>query len=153
MKIKIQKSEFEQKLRESEPDMPPHKQDEKTIPVVEEKIDFDKRTVEKGKVHISKQVHEEEVTVDVPFAYEEVDVQHIPRNIPLESPPEVRYDGDKMIIPVVREEVVVQKRLILVEELHITKKKIEEKRPQHVRLLKEEVKVTRTRGKNSNPKA
>ncbi|MFD2512402.1 YsnF/AvaK domain-containing protein [Pontibacter locisalis] len=143
-KDKVQDTEFEEKLRQSTSAEQISDNQEKVIPVVEEKLHVDVEKVETGRVHVSKQVHEEEVTVDVPFVHDEVDVKRVAKNISVDKAPEVRYDGDTMIIPVLKEEVVVQKRLVLVEELHITKKRIEEHRPQQVTLKKEEVKIKRS---------
>ncbi|MEJ8803781.1 YsnF/AvaK domain-containing protein [Pontibacter sp. H249] len=117
---------------------------EKTIPVIEERLNVSVQDVEKAKVRVSKQVHEEEVTVDVPFVHEEIDVQRIAKNISIEAIPDVRYEGETMIVPVIKEEIVVQKKLVLVEEIHITKRKVEEHNPQQVRLKKEEIKIDRT---------
>jgi uncharacterized protein (TIGR02271 family) len=55
-----------------------------------------------------------------------------------------------MIIPVLREEVVVEKRILLVEELRITKRQIQTNTPQQVTLRKEEVIVDRTSNDNIN---
>ena len=143
-KDKVQQSEFEQKLQQSITENQDHTEQENTIPVIEEKVNIDVQTVETGKVRVSKQVHEEDVTVDVPFVYEDVDVQRVAKNLSVEKPPEVRYEGDTMIIPVIKEEVVIQKRLVLVEELHITKRRVEEHHPQQVTLKKEEIKIDRT---------
>lgn len=144
-KNKIQHSEFEEKLRQSqEASLEEAQQQNEVIPVIEEKINVDVKNVETGKVRISKQVHEEEVTVDVPFIHDEVDVKHVAKNISVEKAPEVRHEGDTMIIPVLKEEVIVQKRLVLVEELHITKRKVEEHHPQQITLKKEDVKIDRS---------
>ena len=158
-KDKILKSEFEQKLEESRlkqerdhdlPDAPPVR--EETIPVIEEEVHIDKEVVESGRVHISKEVHEEEVDVDIPMMQEEVDVKRVAKNIQLDAPPPpVRYEGDVMIIPVLREVVVVEKRLVLVEELHVTKKEVQTHDKQRVTLRKEEVHVNRTDGEDNNP--
>jgi len=115
-----------------------------TIPVIEEQVKIDKEIVETGIVRILKNVHEEEVTVDVPIMHEEHTIERIPVNEYLETPPPpVRYEGETMIIPILREEVVVQKRIVLVEELRITKKQVETHTPQQVTLRKEEVSVDR----------
>ena len=144
-KDKVQKSEFEEKLQQSMAAKRGQNGEEETIPVIEEKLNVDVQTVEKGEVRVSKQVHEEDVTIDVPFVHEDVDVQRVAKNLSIERPPEVRYEGDTMIIPVIKEEVVVQKRLVLVEELHITKRRVEEHHPQQVTLRKEEIKVNRSK--------
>ena len=123
------------------------------IPVVEEQVRINKKTVETGRVNIYKDVHEEDVTVDVPTVHEEVNVERVPVNEYVESaPPSVRYEGDVMIIPVLHEELVLVKRLKLVEELHVTKRKIETHEAQHVTLRKEEVNVNRVEPGGENPR-
>ncbi|HXG84336.1 MAG TPA: YsnF/AvaK domain-containing protein [Pyrinomonadaceae bacterium] len=120
------------------------------IPVIEEQITVDKQVVESGKVRISKHVREVEELVDIPLLHEEVSVERVLVNRVVEERLPVRYDGDMLIIPVVEEQVVVQKRLVLIEELHVRKQTIETHQPQRVTLLKEEVEITRsTGGENS----
>lgn len=114
------------------------------IPVIEEQVTFDKKVVESGKVRISKRISQQEELVDVPLLREQVSVERIPVNRVLDAPPQVRHEGDTMIIPVVEEQVFYQKRLVLVEELHVRKQIVEEHKPQQVTLLKEEVEVTRS---------
>lgn len=120
------------------------------IPVIEEEVTVEKRVVEAGKVRISKQAKEYEQLVDVPLLHEEVSIERIPLNqVVLERLP-TRYDGDTLIIPVVEEQVFVEKRLVLVEELHVRKQTIETHKPQRVTLLKEEVEITRVAGGDSS---
>jgi len=57
--------------------------------------------------------------------------------------PEVRHEGDVMIVPVLEEVLVVEKRLMLREELRITRRKDEAREPQRVTLRTEQVEVTR----------
>lgn len=114
------------------------------IPVIQEQITFDKQVIESGKVRISKRIVEHEELVDVPLFREEVDVEHVPINQFVDTPPQVRQEGDTMIIPVVQEQIFYQKRLLLVEELHVRKQIIEEHKPQQITLLKEEVDITRS---------
>lgn len=143
-KEKVQQSEFNQKLEQSNTTNITHDNNGKTIPVIEEDLKIDIQSVETSKTRIYKQVHEENVTVDIPIVHEKIDVQRIAKNISVESVPEVRYEGDTMIIPVIKEEIVVQKKLVLVEEIHITKHKTEEHEPQQVKLRKEEIQINKT---------
>ncbi len=113
------------------------------IPVIEEQVNVSKQTVETGRVHISKRVHTAEEIVDVPTAHEEIDVERVAVNRYVESAPEVRYEGDTTIIPVMREEAVVVKRLILVEELHVTKRIVRTHEQQQVSVRREEIDVNR----------
>lgn len=113
-----------------------------TIPVIEERLKVDKEVVETGRVHISKKVHEEEEIVDLAGSREELDIERVAINEFVETPPPaMRHEGDKMIIPVLREVAVVEKRLMLVEELHVTKRKVQTEDRQSVKLRKEEVNV------------
>lgn len=115
-----------------------------SIPVIEERLKIDKEIVETGSVHISKKVHEKEETIDLPGSREELDIERVAINKYVEeAPPAIRHEGDKMIIPVLREVAVVEKRLVLVEELHVTKRQVKTEDRQSVTLRKEEVNIDR----------
>jgi uncharacterized protein (TIGR02271 family) len=159
------KDEFEDKLRTGNPTEPtaerplnieierdenirPEDREDytRTIPVIEEQVSIDKEVVETGRVHISKEVYEEDVNIDLPTVYEEADIERVEINQYVDTPPPpVRYEGDKMIIPVLREVMVVQKKILVVEELHITKRRTEEVDTQQVKLRREEIHVDRDR--------
>jgi len=114
------------------------------IPVIQEEVVFEKQVVETGKVRISKHIREFEEIVDEPLFREEVAVERVPINQFVEARPAVRQEGDTMIIPVVQEQIFVQKRLVLVEELRVRKQVVESHQPQRVTLRKEEVEIKRT---------
>ena len=119
-----------------------------TVPVIEEQLLVDKQVNEKGRVRISKRVRETDETVNVPLVQENVSVERVPVNqYVAEAPPPVRYEGNVMIIPVLREVVVVEKRLVLVEELRVTKEQTQTQETQKIRLRKEEVEVKRVSSK------
>ncbi|MGV3586490.1 MAG: YsnF/AvaK domain-containing protein [Adhaeribacter sp.] len=110
------------------------------IPVVEEQAQIGKQVVESGRLRITKSVQEQEELVNLALTHEEHHVERVPVNEYVDTPPPpVRYEGETMIIPVLRE--VVQVRLLVVEELRITKKQVQTQVNQPVTLLKEEVNV------------
>jgi uncharacterized protein (TIGR02271 family) len=111
--------------------------------VIQEQATVSKRLVETGKVRIAKHVREYEEIVDVPHFQEEVNVERIPVNQFVETAPEVRSEGDTTIIPILEERYVVDKKLFLVEELHVRKQRNESHVPQKVKVLKEEVEIER----------
>ena len=117
------------------------------IPVIQEEIVVDKYVVEKGKVRVSKRISRHEEIVDEPLFHEQVQVERVPINKIVDAKPAVRQEGDLMIIPVVEEQVFVEKRLVLVEELRVRKQVIETHQPQTVTLLKEQVEIERVAGK------
>jgi len=81
-----------------------------------------KRQIEAGRVRVRVSVEEREERVPVTLAHDEVEVERVPRNQPLTELPSVRLEGNTTIIPVVEEVVVVEKRLILVEEIHVRRR-------------------------------
>lgn len=113
------------------------------IPVIQEQATISKRIVETGKVRIAKHVREYEEVVDVPHYQEEVRVERVPVNEFVDEAPSVRTEGDVTIIPIIEERYVMEKRLFVAEELHIRKDRKESHNPQTLKVLKEEVEVTR----------
>jgi stress response protein YsnF len=61
----------------------------------------------------------------------------------VEAVPEVRQDGDVMIIPIVEEEVVLVTRLVLREEIHIRTKTTRRTEQFTVNLRAERAEITR----------
>lgn len=113
------------------------------VPVVAEQLEVQKRKVEAGGVRIRKTVSEREEVVDEPLMREEVQVKRVPVNKVVEAPVPVRHVGNTMIVSLLEEVLVVEKRLMLKEELHITKEQVESYRPQRVRLRTEEAVIER----------
>jgi uncharacterized protein (TIGR02271 family) len=111
------------------------------IPVVEERLSVGKREVKTGGVRLTKKVHERQETVDQPLISEDVRVERKQVNEYVTDPVAPWYDGNTLVIPVVEEILVVEKKLVLREEIRITKYQQEVHRPQHVKLRKEEVVV------------
>jgi uncharacterized protein (TIGR02271 family) len=109
------------------------------IPVIEEDIEIAKQGVKRRRLRIAKSVHEREVIIDQPLTQEHVDVNRVVVNRMVDEPPQVRYEGDTIIMPVLEEVVVVDIRLMLREEVHITRRRVETHEPQHVTLRREEV--------------
>ncbi len=151
----MNRREFDQ-----QPDSEKHSEDRQppgkamVIPVIEEQLQVETRIVETGTVRINKKVHEEEVNVDAPVVYDNLDIERIPINEYVDTaPPAVRYEGDTMIVPILEEVVVVEKRLVLREELRITKRQVHTNVSKPVTLRKEEVTIERIdhRDDDQNP--
>ena len=111
------------------------------VPVIAEKLFIGKRQVERLGVRLTKTVSERTETVEVPLIEERVEVERVPVNRTIDTAPQVRYEGDTMIVPVVEEVLVTEKRLVLREELHIRKLKVEVRTPHHVTLRQEQIEV------------
>jgi uncharacterized protein (TIGR02271 family) len=114
----------------------------KSIPVVQENVVVDKQVIDNGRVNFKKDIDQEEKVIEARASHDEVTVQRVRIDKVVDAPPPaVRYEGNKMIISVLKEEIVVQKRLILVEELHVTKQTVTQKVRRPITVKKERVTV------------
>ncbi|MGI4870535.1 MAG: YsnF/AvaK domain-containing protein [Janthinobacterium lividum] len=114
------------------------------IPIIEETATITRERVETGRVRLTKTVTEHTETVPLDLRQDEVRVERVAVNqfLPDDAPaPATRYEGDVMIVPVLRE--VLVKRLLLVEELHISRHQIVTTEPQQVVLRHETVDIER----------
>jgi stress response protein YsnF len=123
-----------------------------SIPVVEEKAVVSTEVVDVSKVRLSKTVENGIDSLDVTTSQEEVIVKRVPKNIIVDTAPEgVRYEGDVMIIPVLKEVAVVEKKLMLVEEIHISRQTHHTTKKVDVPVRKEKVDIERTPITNRPP--
>jgi uncharacterized protein (TIGR02271 family) len=113
------------------------------VPVIAEELAVQKRTVETGKVRITKVIHEREAVVDEPLFGEEVVVERVPVQRVVDGPIPVRFEGDTVVVSILEEVLVVEKRLLLKEELRIRKQRVETHQPQQVMLRHEEARIER----------
>lgn len=118
-----------------------------TLPVSEEVLAVSTRLVDTGRgVRIHKTVQSGPVHVDETLVQDEIDVQHIAIDRTLdqgEALPATRYEGDVLIIPVCEEILVVERRMRLKEELHVTRLRRETSHTETVMLKTEHVSIER----------
>ena len=113
----------------------------KTLPLAREELQVGKRSVQTATVRIRKVVREHEEIVDQRLLHEEVEVQRVPVNREIDAPAQPRYEGEVLVIPVMEERLV--KRLVLTEELHVRRKRLERPHRERVVLRSEEPEVQR----------
>ena len=94
--------------------------------------------METGRVRIHKVVHEREELVDEPLLHEEVSIERVPIHRFVDEAMPIRYEGDTMIVSLLEEVPVVEKRLMLKEELRITTRGSEAHQPVRVMPRSEE---------------
>ncbi|HJV81913.1 YsnF/AvaK domain-containing protein [Noviherbaspirillum sp.] len=117
-----------------------------SFPVMEEELHVAKRVIDTGRgVRIHKTVAEQESVVDQPLMRDELVVERVPvgRVVAEADVPQTRYEGDTLIVPVLEEVLVVQKQLVLKEEVRITRQRQQTQSPQTVLLRSEQVTVER----------
>jgi uncharacterized protein (TIGR02271 family) len=115
-----------------------------TLPVVAERITVAKREVETGgvAVHVTPSVRRE--VIDVPVTDQALEVERVPVNRFVQATEGSREEGDVTIIPVYEEVVVVERRLMLKEEIRIRRKRTQRHERHEIELRTEEAHVTRT---------
>src|SRR4051812_17449905 len=121
--------------------------DEQVVPVMEEELRVHKRDVVTGKIQVRTVVESFENIARATLEGEQIEVTRVPVGKELESIPEQRTEGDVLIIPIVEEVLVVEKRLVLKEELHIRRRITREDVEVPVTLRKQRAVIERTRGK------
>ena len=93
------------------------------VPLAEERISISKHEVTTGRVRVTTEVESFDQVAHAELTSESVEVMRVPIGKVVTAPlPQVRQDGDVMIVPVFEEVLVVEKKLILTEELHIRKR-------------------------------
>jgi uncharacterized protein (TIGR02271 family) len=117
---------------------------ETVIPVIAEELDIAKRKRPTGSVRVEKQAVEHDETVSMPLTSERAEVKRVMIDRPVDGPLPVRREGDTIIMPVVEEVAVVEKRMILKEEIHITRRRTTEQHDETVTLRREQADVRRT---------
>ncbi len=113
------------------------------IPLVEERLEVGKRTVETGKVHLQKSSEAYDVTLNEPLAVNTWKVERVPKNEVVAEAPASRQDGSTTIYPIVEERLILTKQLVLVEEIHVTRELSERRDTQTVTLRRETLSVDR----------
>jgi len=117
-----------------------------TVPVVREELAVGKRTVETGEgIRVTKTVSERQQVVDEVLAKEDVAVERVSVNRVVDAAniPGIRQEGSTIIVPVLEEILVVEKRTFVKEELRITSTRREVREPEKFVLRSEEVSVER----------
>ena len=117
--------------------------DPQTLRLHAEELQVGRQTVETGRVRVSKTTHTRDQLVDEMLANHTVQVTTVPIGRLIETMPPVRDDGETMIIPIVEEQVIVEKRLVLKEELHIRRVLTTTRHQETVQLRYQEAHVTR----------
>jgi uncharacterized protein (TIGR02271 family) len=114
-----------------------------TIPLVEERVAIGKRSVETGRVRIRTVVDEKLARVSEELERDDVTIERVPVNKEVTQVPEIREEDGVLIVPLLEEVVVVEKRLMLKEELRVTRMRKRERVEQAVQVKTMDVDVRR----------
>jgi uncharacterized protein (TIGR02271 family) len=120
------------------------------IPVLEETLRVDKIVAEADRVFIRTSVLERTEYANLELHSGEAIIERVPLDLLVDAPPAIRQEGDTIIVPVIEEIMVVEKRLLLKEEIHIRRQQVVQHIRQPVRLRSEEVSLERQPPVNPN---
>jgi uncharacterized protein (TIGR02271 family) len=130
-----------------DPSIPdPDTQQPLRVPVYQEQAWVEKHVVDTGRgVRIHKTVAEHPYQIDESLLREGVEVSRVPvdRIVTHDQAPTAHYEGDTLVVPIMEEVLVVERRLRIKEELRITKTRREEHHAETVMLKSEQVSVER----------
>ena len=115
------------------------------FPVMEEELQVDKRLVDTGRgVRLHKTVSEHTERIEQRLMHDELVVEHVPLgHVVSGEAPQTRYEGNTLVVPVLEEVLVVQKQLVLKEEVRITRQQRRVDASQEVNLRSEQIRVER----------
>ena len=96
---------------------------------MEETLRVDKTVSETNRLFIRTSVLERTEYADLELYSGEAIIERVSVDRVIDAPPAIRQEGDTIIVPVVEEIMVVEKRLLLKEEIHIRRQQV----VQHIR--------------------
>ncbi len=121
---------------------------EGTLKLHKEELDINKDKVQTGEVTLSKEIVEDQQTVNVPVTHEEVVIERRPINSSKSCDAEVSSeissdDKETIRIPVSEEKVNVDKHTVVTEEVSAYKREIENTKEINETLKREEAKINK----------
>jgi uncharacterized protein (TIGR02271 family) len=116
---------------------------ETVIPLLAEDVTVSKQVVETGRVQVARVTHEREQLIDELLAQETAEIERVRIGQPVDTMPAVREEGDTLVIPIVEELLVVERRLFLKEEVRVKRVRSTQRHQETVTLRHHEAVVTR----------
>lgn len=118
--------------------------DQLVVPLHAEEVSVAKRRVVTGQVKVGTVTKESEQLVEELLEHEHVEIERIAVGKEVDKAPAVRQEGDTLIIPVLEEIVVVERRLLLKEEVRVRRTREKQPYQERVVIRKQEAVITRT---------
>ena len=117
--------------------------DRQTLALHAEEVSVAKRARRKL-VRATRTTRSREAVVEEDLTSESVVIERVPMNKAVDAIPPIREEGDVTIMPVVEEVVVIERRLILKEEVRLRRVRSVRRHTETVVLRQQQVAVTRT---------
>ncbi len=113
------------------------------MPLQAEQLAVTRRRFETGRVVVSTITRERAAQVDELLVSEHADIERVEIRQLVDAMPQVRQEGDTVVIPIVEEVVVVERRLFLKEEVRIRRVQTTQRHQETVMLREQSLDVTR----------
>jgi uncharacterized protein (TIGR02271 family) len=124
-----------------------HEPTQDALSIVEEELRVEKRQVATGRVTVRTTTDVSEEMARATLQGETVEVTRVPVNQEIDAAPSIRTEGELTIIPVVEEVVVIEKRLVLKEEIHLRRTVSREDVAVPVKLRKQRATIEHDKGR------
>jgi uncharacterized protein (TIGR02271 family) len=115
----------------------------RVLPLHKEEVAVSKR-VRKTLIRATRTTSTRDTVVEEDLHHDQVVVERVAIGRVVDAVPPVRQEGDVTILSVVEEVVVVEKRLVLKEEVHLRRVQTTERHVETVTLREQDITVTRT---------
>lgn len=115
----------------------------RVIPVIEEQLTAERQRVRTGSVRVQKHVEHRTKRVQSTVLHDGVEVKRVAVNRVVTEAPKIRHENGIIIVPVLEEQVVMTRRLVLKEEIHVVRKRTKERVSQDVSLGRERAVIER----------
>ena len=97
--------------------------EEWVLPIVQERIDVGRERHETGAVRVRIEVDRALQALDLPVSDERVEVERRARGEPVGERREPWLEGEVLVVPVYEEVLVTERRLVLREEIRLTRRR------------------------------
>ena len=114
-----------------------------SLKLIEESVSVSRRVVQGQTLRIATTTRLHEQLVEESLARETIEIERVPVGRLVGATPEVRQEGDVTILPVIEEVLVLERRLVLKEEVRIRRVRTTEMHRETVHLRKQDAIITR----------
>jgi stress response protein YsnF len=117
--------------------------DEMVLPLHTEEILVTRRRVEGDTVRVTTVTRQQERLVNETLTHERVEIERVPIGRVVDQVPPVREEGNTTIMSVIEEIIVIERRLILKEEVRLRRVRVTENHRETVMVREQDAVITR----------
>src|ERR1700759_4672541 len=107
------------------------------LPLLTETLTTSRNQIGGNVIRVATVTQEHEYFVDEELSHQHVEIERVTVGRQVDAIPPVRVEGDTTVLPVMEEVVVIERRLILKEEVRVTRVRSTERHRERVVLRKQ----------------